>query len=62
MKIYRVTLEQHNPFKNTHKYVAARNIGDAWHEANKRGAEFNSKLRKNLCVVYSVSFTGEYQA
>ncbi len=59
--IYRVTLERHNPFKQIIKYVAADNIKTAWELAQTRGAEFNSNIRKNPCVVYGVHFTGEYQ-
>ena len=61
-KIYRVTLERHEPFKQFHKYVVAQNIDEAWDKGRSRGAEFNAKVRKNPCVVYGVKFTGEYQS
>jgi hypothetical protein len=58
-KIYRVTLERHEPFKQFTRYVTAENISQAWDNARIKGAEFNTRIRKNLCVVYSVVDTGE---
>ena len=56
MKLYRVTLETHEPFRHIHKYVRALNINEAWELAPAKGAEYNSRVRKNKCVVHSVNF------
>jgi len=56
MRLYRITLETHHPFRQFYRYAKAQSIEEAWGIARQRGAEYNSKVRKNPCVVYGVKF------
>ena len=55
-KVYNVQLETHEGgIKRHHRQVVARNISEAWDEAQFVGADFN-KHNIPSCVVHSVKF------